>query len=149
TRPEPGRNSDACRIDVSMRSQPWSRGDVDLGVRSELPFCYDRAMRRRHVIVSGTGRAGTTFLIQLFTHLGLDTGFDVHDLEVDPRARAGLERDIRDTNAPYIVKSPFYCDVIDEMLASSVRIAHAIVPVRQFDAAAASRAYVQRLTTGG
>lgn len=56
--------------------------------------------------------------------------------------------DIRDDDAPYIVKSPYLCDLIDEVLASSVRIEHAIIPVRQFDAAAASRAHVQKLTTG-
>jgi hypothetical protein len=56
--------------------------------------------------------------------------------------------DIRDANTPYIVKSPFLCDLADEVLASSVRIEHVIVPVRSFDAAAASRAHVQKLTTG-
>ncbi len=27
------------------------------------------------VIITGTGRAGTTFLVQLLTELGLDTGY--------------------------------------------------------------------------
>lgn len=105
-------------------------------------------MNRTHVVISGTGRAGTTFLIQLLTHLGLDTGFDVNAIELSPIARAGLEKDIRDAKAPYIVKSPFLCDFADEVLASSVRIEHAIIPVREFDAAAASRVHVQKLTTG-
>lgn len=56
--------------------------------------------------------------------------------------------DIRDPNAPYIVKSPFLCDLLEEVLASGVRIERTIIPVRQFDAAAASRAHVQKLTTG-
>jgi hypothetical protein len=105
-------------------------------------------MIRSHVIISGTGRAGTTFLVQLLTHLGLNTGFDVNAMELDPIARAGLEIDIHDVNAPYIVKSIFQCDLLEEVLASSVRIEHAIIPVRQFDAAAASRAYTQKLATG-
>ena len=105
-------------------------------------------MSRDHVVITGTGRAGTTFLIQLLTHLGLDTGFDVNALELCPIPRAGLERDVRDANAPYIVKSPHFCDSADEVLASSVRIEHVIIPVRQFAAAAASRAHVQKLTTG-
>ena len=32
------------------------------------------------ILITGTGRCGTTFLIQLFSHAGLDTGmFDKHD----------------------------------------------------------------------
>jgi hypothetical protein len=119
-------------------------------------------MVRNHVIISGTGRAGTTFLVQLLTCLGLDTGFDSNTMEVLPRARearlgsmdifpmarAGLEMDIRAANAPYIVKTPFLCDVLEETLASSARIEHAIIPIRKFEAAAASRAHVQKWSTG-
>ncbi|MGH6891828.1 MAG: hypothetical protein ACREEP_06190 [Dongiaceae bacterium] len=108
-------------------------------------------MVRSHVIISGTGRAGTTFLIRLLTFLGLNTGFTVETVKLSPGsqlARAGFDTDIRNANAPYIVKSPVLCDYVDEVLASSVRIEHAIIPVRRFDAAAASRAYVQQLTTG-
>jgi hypothetical protein len=105
-------------------------------------------MMRSHVVISGTGRAGTTFLVQLLTHLGLNTGFDVNSMELYPMARAGLETDIRDAGAPYVVKDPLLCDFLEEVLASSVRIEHAIIPVRRFDAAAASRAHVQKLVTG-
>jgi hypothetical protein len=105
-------------------------------------------MIRNHVVISGTGRAGTSFLVQLLTHLGLDTGFDIDSIELCPIARAGLELDIHDENAPYVVKNPYLCDSLEEVLASSVRIEHAIIPVRQLDAAAASRALVQKSTTG-
>ncbi len=30
---------------------------------------------RHHVVITGTGRTETTFLVELFTHLGLETGF--------------------------------------------------------------------------
>jgi hypothetical protein len=117
---------------------------------------------KEHVIISGTGRAGTTFLVALLTRLGLDTGFDRDTLEVLPHARkarkgtmdivpvarSGLEMNIRAVNAPYIVKTPFLCDTAESALSSSIRIKHAIIPVRQFDAAAASRAHVQEQTTG-
>ena len=105
-------------------------------------------MIRSHVAISGTGRAGTSFLILLLTHLGLDTGFNKDTIELSPIPRSGLEIDFRDPNAPYIIKSPFLCDLLEEVLASGVRIERAIIPVRQFDAAAASRAYVQKVTTG-
>jgi hypothetical protein len=100
--------------------------------------------------------------VQLLSRLGLDTGFDRNTMEVLPAAqgarmggmdyfliaRAGLEMNIRAPGAPYIVKTPFLCDWAEEALASSKYIEHAIIPVRQFEAAAASRAYVQRETTG-
>ena len=35
---------------------------------------------RHHVIITGTGRAGTTFLMELLTNLGLDTGFNSGNL---------------------------------------------------------------------
>jgi hypothetical protein len=118
-------------------------------------------MSSSHVIISGTGRAGTTFLVQLLTRLGLDTGFDRHTMEVLPAAqsarmgkdyfpiaRAGMETDIRAPGAPYIIKTPFLCDWAEEAIASGKLIKHAIIPVRQFEAAAASRAFVQRESTG-
>ena len=105
-------------------------------------------MIRNHVVISGTGRAGTTFLIQLLTNLGLDTGYQPDQIELSVLCRAGLELDIRAPTAPYIIKNPHICDLAEEVLASSVRIDHAIIPVRQFEAAAASRIHVQKLTTG-
>lgn len=113
-----------------------------------LLLWYNAPMMRSHVVISGTGRAGTTFLVCLLTSLGLDTGYDPASIELPLLSRAGLEMDIRAPNAPYIVKNPHLCDLAEEVLAMSVRIEHAIIPVRQFDAAAASRAHVQELTTG-
>jgi len=97
-------------------------------------------MPRHHVIISGTGRTGTTFLVQLLTELGLDTGFsDIHS-HVHPHCNAGMELDIRDPNAPYIVKSPWLCDYLDEvLLQGDIVIDHAIVPMRDLHAAAQSR----------
>jgi hypothetical protein len=114
-----------------------------------------------HVVISGTGRAGTTFLVHLLTVLGLDTGFHPQTLEVLPHAkpallgrqgiypiaRAGLEMNLFSAHAPYIVKTPFLCNSPEKRLATA-GIQHAIIPVRRFAAAAASRAYVQQQTTG-
>src|SRR5215510_386942 len=104
---------------------------------------------RSHLVITGTGRAGTTFLIHLLTCLGLDTGYDAGTIELPLLSRAGLELDIRAPTAPYIIKNPHICDLAEEILASDdIRLEHAIIPVRNFDAAAASRAHVQKLTTG-
>lgn len=104
-------------------------------------------MTKHHLIISGTGRAGTTFLVQLFTALGLDTGFADPAAGVSPNCDAGMEWDIRAADAPYIVKSPWLCDHLDELLESGrVRIDHAVVPVRDLYSAAQSRRDVARRT---
>ena len=103
---------------------------------------------RSHVVISGTGRAGTSFLVELMTCLGLDTGFSADSLQSkkDRYARAGLETDIRDDNAPYIVKSPHFCDYVGEVISrGDVSIEHVFVPIRDLNAAAESRRFVDEL----
>lgn len=101
-------------------------------------------MPRHHTIISGTGRAGTTFLVQLLTELGLNTGFKKGKL-LDPHSHAGMELDIRDPNAPYIIKSPWLCDYLDDVLEKEdIVVDHALIPVRDLYAAAQSRREITR-----
>lgn len=91
------------------------------------------------IVISGTGRAGTTFLVQVLTDLGLDTGF-TSAAEGDARTRGGLEKDITDPDAPKIVKSPHLSAQLGELLETrQVTVEHVIVPMRQLEVAAASR----------
>ena len=102
-------------------------------------------MARKHIIISGTGRSGTTFLVQLYTALGLDTGFSDVTADVNRHCQAGLEWDLRRPDAPYIVKSPWLCSYLGEVLANrEIVIEHALVPVRDLYAAAESRRDVTR-----
>ena len=97
---------------------------------------------KEHVVITGTGRTGTTVLIELLTHLGLDTGFSVDDLasKKDTQARAGLEHDIRSKDCPFIVKSPWFCDHADEVISrDDIVLKHVFIPVRDLNAAAESR----------
>jgi hypothetical protein len=104
---------------------------------------------RHHVIVSGTGRAGTTFLVRLLGELGLDLGYADPAAAVFANCDAGLEWDIGDPVAPYVVKSPLLCGVIDGLVASGrVAVDHALVPVRDLYAAAESRRDVSRRSGG-
>jgi hypothetical protein len=97
-------------------------------------------MSRRHIIISGTGRSGTTFLVQLFTALGMDTGFSDVSSGVHANCSGGMEWDLRHPRAPYIVKNPWLCDYLDEALAGGdIVVEHAIVPMRDLFAAAQSR----------
>lgn len=103
-----------------------------------------------HIVISGTGRAGTTFLVELFTTLGMDTGFSdtASSDSYFPKANAGLERSLLDPDAPQIVKNPYFCDQVDAAVAAGIPISHVIIPVRRFEEAAASRIHVQQRTTG-
>jgi hypothetical protein len=82
----------------------------------------------------------------LLTYLGFDTGFTEDTLVVDQNARAGLELNILSPNAPYIVKSPWLCDTIKDVLRHrEVVIDNAFIPYRDLEAVSKSRAYVQQL----
>lgn len=105
----------------------------------------ERQSPRRHVVISGTGRSGTSFLVELLTHLGLDTGYRVETLEQrkSKLARAGLEHDIRDSDAPYIVKNPSFCNYAEEVFSrEDIVVEHVFVPMRDLKAAAESRRFV-------
>lgn len=94
------------------------------------------------VIITGTGRAGTTFLVQLLTALGLPTGYSGETWRRDYFAHcaAGLEHRITDPNSPYIVKDPELCVTLADVLErGDIVIDHAIVPIRDLAAATSSR----------
>lgn len=94
------------------------------------------------VIITGTGRAGTTFLVRLLTELGLDTGYTRRNWSRDyfTHCDAGLEHDLAGPDAPYIVKNPALCETLESILADGhVVVDHALIPIRELDAVAFSR----------
>lgn len=128
-------------------------------------------MEQQHkIIVSGTGRAGTTFLVQLLTELGLDTGYEPGRMtqHIDPNSRGGLEHNLPSRQGrtrlrsffrqpkhalrdmfvdpkptPYILKNPEFCDTLGPVLAEGrLMVDHAYIPIRDLDAAAMSRVRV-------
>jgi len=104
------------------------------------------------IIITGTGRAGTTLLVQLLTALGFNTGFSlkqIHD-EIDSISNAGLEYRRIEDNSPYIVKSPWLADSLLDDLRNGRIIKQAIVPIRDVAAAADSRrrVYFEALRQG-
>jgi hypothetical protein len=91
------------------------------------------------IVITGTGRAGTTLLVQVLTDLGLDTGFSP-DAPIDDSVHAGLETGIEAPDAPRIVKNPNLSRRLGSLLdEGTVTIEHVIIPVRDLDVAAASR----------
>jgi hypothetical protein len=94
------------------------------------------------VVITGTGRAGTTFLVRLLTELGLDTGFTRRNWPRDyfRHCDAGLEHDLAGAETPYIVKNPALCETLESILAEGrVMVDHAFIPIRDLDAVAFSR----------
>ena len=104
-------------------------------------------MKQHHVIISGTGRAGTTLLVQLLTKLGLDTGFTSVDDQLYPTCNAGMEGSLNAEKAPYIIKNPDFCETLEkELLTGNYEIDYALIPVRDLFSAAQSRIKVSEET---
>jgi hypothetical protein len=105
------------------------------------------------IIIAGTGRTGTTFLVQLFTALRFGTGFSLEGSlsEVDEISHAGLEKALVDDENPYVIKSPWFADHLAEALrAQSINVCAALVPVRDLFSVAESRrrVYLEAISRG-
>jgi len=102
----------------------------------------------RHLIIAGTGRAGTSFLVRYLTELGLDTTLARNGDRAgwDAEANAGLENLlVSGENLPYVVKSPWISEYIEQILKEErFKIDAVIVPVRDLVEAATSRVVLER-----
>ena len=131
---------------------------------SDWPVRCGDALRLGHgmprhcrVVVTGTGRAGTSFLMRIFTLLGLDTGFDL-DAALDPRQalEASITADVRVVKQMwYVLRSGMHEDYVSDELRRSAWesvlarcLSLVVVPLRDLGAVAASRA-VQGANPGG
>ncbi|MEK7886600.1 hypothetical protein AAB992_05730 [Burkholderia contaminans] len=97
---------------------------------------------KHHLLIAGTGRAGTSFLVQYLTACGLDTHLARNPEDrLDENANAGLEDfPTGDANLPYVIKSPWLYEFVDELLArDDIQIDAVIVPMRDLVEAATSR----------
>jgi hypothetical protein len=109
----------------------------------------EHAERRRHLLIAETGRSGTSVLVRYLTALGLETHLSKRqgDPQWDDAAQAGLEdlpistisRDL-----PYVVKSPWSYQFVDEILADPhIGLDAVVIPMRDLVEATASRTIVQ------
>lgn len=107
-------------------------------------------MAKHHILISGTGRAGTTFLVQLLTELGMNTGFSSSSSGIHPDCHAGMEHSpecLLNGVAPYVVKSPGLSEKLDLILeTTSVKIDLLIISVRDLFSAAESRRRVASIS---
>jgi len=99
-----------------------------------------------HILISGTGRAGTTLLVKYCTMLGFDTGFSEDEVR---NTNIGLERVATEEPLPYVIKSPRYADLIGSCLdRGALAIKYCIIPVRRLFDAAESRRRIRRERPG-
>lgn len=98
-----------------------------------------------HLLIAGTGRAGTSFLVRFFHALGLDThiGRKGDKASWFEGASAGFEDVLVEgvnVPAPYVVKSPSITEFIAPLLArDDITIDGVIIPIRNLMDAATSR----------
>lgn len=91
------------------------------------------------ILISGTGRCGTTFLIKLFSFIGMDTGYTLDNYREHMmwNCNSGMEQPIYSQN--YILKSPLFLTDIPTVVRS-VKIKYMILPIREYASSARSRA---------
>jgi pimeloyl-ACP methyl ester carboxylesterase len=124
------------------RSAPAANQAMPVSAGEPRPGAPEKP--RSHILISGTGRAGTSFLVRYLTELGLDTHLSRREEPVwDENAQAGLEDPpiITDPeNLPRVVKTPWMSEYIDHILGQvGFKVEVAILPVRDLVDAASSR----------
>ena len=104
-----------------------------------------------HAIITGTGRSGTTFLVEILTALGVDTGFDSINIQKHIHARAGLEINLLDAvSPPYVVKDPSFMLYLNDVLKrKDLVLDHVFIALRDIHAASESRRYVEEISHDG
>ena len=91
------------------------------------------------ILITGTGRCGTTFLIALFTLLGMDTGFTRETLKenIHDKTKGGLEEQ---PGKYKITKNPGFIFMIEFYILQTKQVPKlVIIPVRRFTESTESR----------
>lgn len=101
---------------------------------------------KERVLICGTGRAGTSFLVRLLTRLGYDTGYSPEADGFTPGIRAGCEiaangwHDPKTwENLPEVVKSPYLSLHLKQV---PVPVRRVLIPVRNLDEVDQSRSAI-------
>lgn len=117
---------------------------------------YDTPIKSadKKLIIAGSGRSGTTFLVQLLTRLNYHTGYMPYEEAVYEYKRAGCEYGVKSlgecnnpkkiisdfSHHPFILKTPsmsWYLKMITVIL--QIPVGHVMIPVRDHREAATSR----------
>lgn len=111
---------------------------------------------RNHILIAGTGRAGTSALVRIFHACGFDTEISRErgSFYWDPDANAGIETiPLIGEDHPYVVKSPWSYQFIEELVdRPDIKLDAVIIPIRNLEDAASSRIILEiqhRYRSGG
>jgi hypothetical protein len=99
-------------------------------------------MIRHHLLIAGTGRAGTSLLVRILTACGLDTELSRNPKTFwDETASAGLETiPLLRGEHPYVVKCPWSHQFVRQLLDDpTIALDGVVVPIRSLEEAASSR----------
>lgn len=93
------------------------------------------------IVITSTGRSGTTFLILLYTYLGFKTGFDDKNMKgyIYKNCNSGLEKRDGDIGKLEVVKNPIFLYKMNELKREY--ISWVVIPIRDFAKSAKSREY--------
>jgi hypothetical protein len=92
------------------------------------------------ILITGTGRCGTTFLIKLFSFLDFNTGYDRNNYKnsIFSNCNSGMERNYKENYN--IIKNPSFIDDIENIAQdTSITIKYVIIPIRNLQLSAKSR----------
>jgi hypothetical protein len=92
------------------------------------------------ILITGTGRCGTTFLIKLFSFLDFNTGYNRNNYKssISSNCNSGMERKYTDNY--YVLKNPrFMMDIENILKDTSIKIKNVIIPIRDLKISAESR----------
>ena len=92
------------------------------------------------ILITGTGRCGTTFLLKLFSFLQYDTGYSKENYKnnIHDNCNSGMERHYKENF--YILKNPNFIVNINHIIHDKdITIKNVIIPIREYNDAALSR----------
>src|SRR5260370_29541224 len=88
-----------------------------------------------HLIIGGTGRAGTSLLVKYLTECGLETHISRNEKAYwEENAMAGLEDlPLAGSDSPYVVKTPWLFECVDDLVKrKDIAIDAVIIPCPGF-----------------
>jgi len=90
------------------------------------------------ILITGTGRSGTTFLIKIFSFLGYDTGYtrENYKTHIYENCNSGMEREYNENYS--ILKNPLFMEKWDKII-QDINIKLVIIPIREYKESALSR----------
>jgi hypothetical protein len=102
----------------------------------------------KSIIITSTGRCGTTFLLLIYQYLGFKTGFDDRNMGsyIYKNCNSGLEKRKGDIGKFEVIKNPLFLGQMGEL--DTENISWVVVPIRNFEESAKSREYHNKKAGG-